>query len=83
MTPCLGIPRGSVNTVHPREGGILGLEPVVAEHRESRLIGIMTGSFYADQHQFTHAGLSYFTRSAFVLALIKRARELKWVRPVE
>jgi len=81
VTPFLGIPPGSVNTTRPREGGTLALVPVVAEHREARIIGIMTGAFYADQHQFTHAGLSYFTRAGYVLNLIKQARDGQWIRP--
>jgi hypothetical protein len=74
------IPPGSVNATRHREGGTSALVPVVAEYRESRIVGIMTGAFYADQHQFTHAGLLYFTRAAYVLNLIKQARDRKWTR---
>lgn len=81
VTPFLGIPPGSVNTTRLRQGGTSALVPVLAEHRESRIIGIMTGAFYADQHQFTHAGLSYFTRAAYILNLIKQTRDRKWIRP--
>ena len=53
VTPFLGIAPGSVNTTRPRETGTLSLVPVVAEYRESRLIGIMTGRFLTRRDEFT------------------------------
>jgi hypothetical protein len=77
LTPSLGIPPGSVMA---RDSATAALVPVEAEHRGERIIGIMTGAFYTDQHQFTHAGLSYFTRAGYILNLIKRAHDLQWMR---
>jgi hypothetical protein len=80
IVPFLGVPPGSVSLPSFVEGRTVHT-PVVGACREPRIIGIMTGAFFAKQKAFTHAGLSYFTHSAYILRMIERARSGGWKRP--
>jgi len=79
ITPLLGMPPGSVKTFDP-DAWANG--QIVAEHREPRLIGIMTGKLETREIDgvFIHAGLSYFTRAGYIVELIRNARESGWKR---
>jgi hypothetical protein len=80
IVPFLGLPPGSVSLPSFVDGRTKHTL-VVGASREPRIIGIMTGAFFANQKAFTHAGLSYFTHSAYIVKMIERARGAGWQRP--
>ncbi len=80
IVPFLGLPPGSASLPRlsrdERSTRLSSARPV-----KPRIIGIMTGAFFANQKAFTHAGLSYFTHSAYILKMIERTRAAGWKRP--
>ena len=81
-SPVISQPIGS-----PPEGIPHGWPPPSEDYIPSRLVGVMSGHFPFSDHNGPgiplHAGLSYFTRSTTILALIEEARAKDFRNTVE